>query len=328
MILAGDVGASNTRLGLFRRDRESLVPVNIRIFKNRQYPRLESVLDDFLPDANGIEVACFGVAGPVLEGKATITNLHWDVDRNLLRQRFKTFEVSLINDVEATGFGIASLGREDLLPLNNGQVLDGAPAALIAVGTGLGEAILMRQGKKRVPFPTESGHADFAPTTPLQCDFLQHVWGRFHHVSWDRVLSGPGLLMIYEFLKESNRDLERNEVAERMRAGDPSAVIADAALSGDCELCVAALDLFASLLGAEAGNLALRSLARGGIYLCGGIPPKIRQKLVEGQFMKAFVDKGRMRQFLQNIPVHIVLNDQTALLGAAAFATQSSDDHE
>src|SRR3954452_24395652 len=212
MILAGDVGARNTRLGLFRRDGDSLVPVSVRIFKSHQYSGLESVLEDFLAHPNGISAAFFFAAGPVFYGKAMITNLNWDVDRNLLRERFKTFEVSLINDVEATGFGIASLRREDLLSLNDGQVLDAAPAALIAAGTGLGEAILMPGKKKRIPFPTESGHADFAPTTELQCDFLQHVWRRFHHLSWDRVLSGPGLLMIYEFLRDTNHGSERKDV--------------------------------------------------------------------------------------------------------------------
>jgi glucokinase len=321
MILAGDVGATNTRLGLFRRERESLLPVTLRSFKSHDYPGLSAVLEDFLPDWNAVESACFGVAGPVFDGKATITNLHWDVDRGLLRERFKNSQVSLINDVEATGFGIGSLQTTDLLSINDGHPLDDAPAALIAAGTGLGEAILLPSGATRIPFPTESGHADFAPTTPLQCDFLQHLWRKFHHVSWDRVLSGPGLLMIYEFLRDSNGGVEQKEVAHKMQSGDPSAVVADAALNNECELCVAALDLFASLFGAEAGNLALRSLARGGVYLCGGIAPKIRQKLEDGQFMNAFVDKGRMREFLERIPVHVVLNEHTALLGAATFAT-------
>jgi len=223
------------------------------------------------------------------------------------------------------------LRPNDLLSINDGSTLDGAPAALIAAGTGLGEAILMPRGATRIPFPTESGHADFAPTNALQCAFLQHLWGRYHHVSWDRVLSGPGLLMIYQFLRESTRDAERKDLAERMRTEDPSAVISETALNGNCQLCVAALDLFASLLGAESGNLALRALARGGIYLCGGIAPKIQRKLTDGKFMSAFVDKGRMREFLEDIPVRIVLNDQTALLGAAAFAMlngTASADHE
>jgi glucokinase len=319
MILAGDVGATNTRLGLFRREQDSFIPVTVRVFKSQQYPGLDSVLEDFLPESNGIQAACFGVAGPVFDGKASITNLHWEVDRNLLGARLKA-KVSLINDVEATGFGIGSLHPDDLLSINGGTMLDGAPAALIAAGTGLGEAILLPRGATRVPFPTESGHADFAPSNRLQCELLQHIWAKFKHVSWDRVLSGPGLLMIYEFLRDSNRGFERKEVAENIRAGDGSAVIADTALRGECELCVAALDLFASLLGSESGNLALRSLARGGVYLCGGIAPKIRQKLVDGKFMEAFIDKGRMKEFLESIPVSIVLNEQTALLGAANFA--------
>jgi glucokinase len=324
MILAGDIGATNTRLGLFRRDHNALVPVTVQIFKSRQYSGLDSVVEEFLPDSTGLEGACFGVAGPVFDGKASITNLHWNVDRKLLLARFRS-QVSLINDVEATGFGIGSLLPADLLPLNVGVPLNGSPAALIAAGTGLGEAILLPAGTTRVPFPTESGHADFAPTTPLQCEFLQHVWQRFHHVSWDRVLSGPGLLMIYEFLRDTNKGLERTDVADHMRAGDPSSVIAETALKRGCELCVAALDLFVSLFGAEAGNLALRTLARGGIYLCGGIAPKIRHKLADGTFMTAFVDKGRMREFLESIPVHIVLNDQTALLGAATLAMSNAD---
>jgi len=259
----------------------------------------------------------------VVDGRVELTNCAWIVDRFKLMAQLGTPRVSLLNDVEATGYGIAQLGHKDLLVLNEG-VPDGASAAaLIAAGTGLGETVLHGNGSARIPLPSEAGHADFAPNNEVETELLSYLRNRFHHVSWDRVLSGPGLLLIYEFLRDTGRAPEQLEIAEQIRSGDPGAAISAAALAGTCALCSQALDVFAGIYGAESGNLALRALARAGVYIGGGIAPKIRQKLQDGRFMKAFLHKGRMRPLLESIPVHLILAEQTALLGAAAFAVSN-----
>jgi glucokinase len=321
MILAADVGASKTRLGLFRSEGRELVQVAGARFQNRQYSCLDAVLDAFLPGREPVAAACFGVAGPVLDDKCTITNLSWDIELACLRSRFPDASIALINDVEATAYGLATLKPGDLLVLNPGQPDERAAAALIAAGTGLGEAVLYACNGTRVPAASEAGHTDFAPSNALQSEFLESLRPRFGHVSWDRVLSGPGLVLIYEFLRDSGRYKEQPEIAARMRAQDPSAVISEAALDNGCELCRQTLHMFTAMYGAEAGNLALRALARGGLYVGGGIPPKITRLLCDGTFIKALLDKGRMASFMATIPVHVVLNDDTGLLGAARYVT-------
>ncbi len=320
MILAADVGATNTRLGIFELWNGKLQPKLIRKFRNRDYSGLESGLEEFIASGTHFDCACFGVAGPVVDGKVELTNCAWVVDRSKLMNLLGTPRVSLLNDMEATGYGIAQLGEHDLLVLNSGVSDQNSAAALIAAGTGLGEAVLHGSGSARLPQPSEAGHADFAPNNELETELLRHLRARFDHVSWDRVLSGPGLLLIYEFLRDTGRGTEHPVIAEKIRAEDPGAVISASALAGSCELCSCALDMFARIYGAESGNLALRALARGGVYIGGGIAPKIRLKLQDGRFMQAFLHKGRMRSLLESIPVYLILAEQTALLGAAAFA--------
>ena len=320
MILAADVGATNTRLGLFEFSNDKLQPKLVRKFRNRDYKGLEAGLREFLSSGDHVDCACFGVAGPVVNGRVELTNCEWVVDRCELITQLGTPRVALLNDVEATGYGIAQLGEQDLLFINKGVPDSSSAAALIAAGTGLGESILYGSGAGRIPLPSESGHADFAPNNEVETELLRYLRERFHHVSWDRVLSGPGLLLIYEFLRDTGRAPVQSEVAAEIRTGDPGAVISAAALAGTCQLCSQALDLFVGIYGAESGNLALRALARGGVYLAGGIAPKIRQKIQDGTFMQAFRDKGRMRPLLESIPVYLILTEQTALLGAAAFA--------
>ncbi len=324
MILAADVGATNTRLGLFELSNGRLQPKVVRKFRNRDFGGLEASLAEFLNFGARIDCACFGVAGPVVDDRVDLTNCDWVVDRSQLMAQLGTPRVALLNDVEATGYGISQLGNHDLLVINKGIPDSASAAALIAAGTGLGESILYGSGTTRIPLPSESGHADFAPNNEVESELLCYLRARFHHVSWDRVLSGPGLLLIYEFLRDSGRAKEQPEIAEGIRTGDPGAVISAAAQAGRCELCSQALDLFVGIYGAESGNLALRALARGGVYIAGGIAPKIRQKIQDGSFMQAFRDKGRMRLLLESIPVYLILNEQIALLGAAAFAATLS----
>lgn len=320
MILAADVGATNTRLGLFEFSDGKLHPKLLRTFCNRDYAGLEASLAEFLMAGNNVDCACFGIAGPVVDGKVELTNCAWVVDQSRLMSQLSTPRVALLNDMEATGYGIAQLGDQDLLVLNKGVPDETAPAALIAAGTGLGECILHGNGSTRIPLPSEAGHADFAPNNEVETELLRYLRDRFHHVSWDRVLSGPGLLLIYEFLRDGGYAPEQEEIGKQIRDGDAGAAISAAALAGTCKLCSLALDLFVGIYGAESGNLALRSLARGGVYIAGGIAPKIRQKLQGESFMRAFREKGRMRPLLESIPVYLILTEQTALVGAAAFA--------
>jgi glucokinase len=320
MILAADVGATNTRLGLFELSNGKLQAKLVRRFRNRDYPGLEASLNEFLNSGNRVDSACFGLAGPVIDGRVELTNCGWVVDQSKLMTQLGTTRVCLLNDMEATGYGVVNVGEQDLLVLNKGVPDDTASAALIAAGTGLGETVLRGNSSSRVPLPGEAGHADFAPNNEAETELLRYLRERFHHVSWDRVLSGPGLLLIYEFFRDTGRGTEQPAIAEQVRTGEAGAVISAAAVAGTCELCSQALDLFVGIYGAETGNLALRALARGGVYIAGGIAPKIRQKIQEGSFMRAFFDKGRMRPLVESIPVYLILSEQTALLGAAAFA--------
>ncbi len=320
MMLVGDVGATKTLLALVSTEGQPLTPVLTENFSSQKYRSLEALLHDFFQGDVKLTCACFGVPGPVVKGSAEIVNLDWTIDGVSLEREFRIPRVFLLNDLEAMAHGIAELGQDNFLVLNKGRVFESATAALIAAGTGLGESVLYWDGKHRVPIPCEAGHADFAPRNPLEFRLHGYLQERFEYVSWERVLSGPGLVNVYGFLKDIGHGVEEAWAAEEMRTSDPSGVIADAALQGRSPLCEKALDLFVSLYGAEAGNLALRAVAVGGVYLGGGIAPKIRQKLADGTFMKEFVAKDRMTRLLSDIPVRVILEERTGLLGAARFA--------
>jgi glucokinase len=268
-----------------------------------------------------IEAACFGVAGPVRHGRSDTTNLPWDVDARELARALHLSSVGLINDLEAHAYGIAMLAPDDFVMLNQGALDASGNAAVIAAGTGLGEAGLYWNGQQHLPFAGEGGHSSFAPSDPLQIELLRFLSHEFGHVSWERVLSGPGLYNIYRFLRDTGRGEESAWLTDEMQQQDPSAVISHAALANTSALCRQALDLFVVLYGAEAGNLALKLMATAGVYVGGGIAPKIIQKLTDSTFMDAFVAKGRLKPLLQEISVRIIMSDKVALLGAARFAT-------
>jgi glucokinase len=269
-----------------------------------------------------IDAACFGVAGPVIENRSHTTNLPWIIDGAALATRFDIPHVRLLNDLEAMAHGILLLRHDELVTLNAGTPPKYNQAiALIAAGTGLGESILFWDGTKYRPIPTEGGHADFAPNSDIEIELLRHVRTQYLHVSYERVLSGPGLHAIYEFLRDTKKN-EPTWLAEKIKAGDPAAEIAAAGLKGQAEIAEQTLDLFASIYGAEAGNLALKAMAVNGLYLGGGAAPKLLSKLKDGTFMKAFINKGRYKRLMSSIPVHIVMNQKTALLGAASSAAQ------
>lgn len=245
------------------------------------------------------------------------------MDADHLATLFGFEAVALVNDFEANAFGLGALEAKDFIALNEGMPDSEGNTAIISAGTGLGEAGLHFEGQTRRPFASEGGHSDFAPRNELEIELLRYLLPQFHHVSYERVLSGPGLLNIYKFLRDTRRGEEPAWLAEDMQEADPSAVITQAALAGKSEICMRALDLFVSIFGAEAGNLALKLRATGGIFLGSGIAPRIIEKLKSPAFMEAFTAKGRMRALLEAVPVRVILNDMTALLGAAICASSA-----
>jgi glucokinase len=320
MILAGDIGGTNSRLALFAAHGGRLESVVEETFASREYANLQTIMRKFMSSHDlPVDTACFGIAGPVKDGRSEAVNLAWSVDAQQLARELHIETVRLLNDLEAYAYGIAMLSPEDFVQLNPGAPNASGNAAVIAAGTGLGEAGLYWDGQQHRPFACEGGHASFAPSDPLQMELLTFLRRAFKHVSWERVLSGPGLYNIYRFLRDTGRGEEPAWLTGEMQQHDPSAVISQAALGGTNALCRQALDLFVSLYGAEAGNLALKIMATAGVYVGGGIAPKIVAKLTDSTFMQAFVAKGRLKPLLQEIPVHIIMNERTALLGAAHF---------
>jgi len=322
MILAGDIGGTKTNLGLFDIADGALTSRNQKSFQSNRYPSLESIVDEFDigTDKAPIDAACFGVAGPVIEGHSSITpNLPWVIESDNLASRLNLDSVSLINDLEAAAHGIAELRLEEFTTLNEGTPRTGN-AALVAAGTGMGSASLFWDGKRHVPSASEGGHVDFAPRDPMEASLLTYLREKYGHVSVERVVSGPGLFNIYDFLRHEGYAGESSAVIERFKQNDPSSVVANAALAHECEICEKALDIFVGIYGAAAGNVALLLKATAGVYVGGGIAPKIIEKLKDGTFMKAFTAKGRMSSLLEGIPVRVLMNPNTALLGAARIA--------
>jgi len=321
LILAGDVGGTNTRLGLFEITRGRFRLLSEKTYLSKNYKGLENILVNFLKGQREIVAACFGVAGPVTEEVIVATNLPWWIDIQSLQKLLSLKKVEVINDLVANAYGISVLKKADFEILNAGRIRKGTQA-LISAGTGLGEAILFWDGKQYVPSPSEGGHAEFGPRNHLETELFNYLSDRFDHVSYERVLSGEGLFHIYQFLRDSKRfGSEPSWLSEEMKGEDPPEVISEMARHRKSKLCWKALDLFTSIYGAAAGNLALQVMAVGGVYVGGGIAPKIIWKLKDGTFMKAFKDKGRLSRIVAQIPVKVIMNERTALLGAASRAT-------
>lgn len=322
MILAGDIGGTKTALAVFSPEAGPRVPLAEATFPSEHYPSLEALAGEFLAQVNlPVERASFAVAGPVVAGQSTITNLPWVVDERQLQAALGLSSVRLLNDLEAIANAVPFLAPDDLHTLNVGKPAPGGAIAIVAPGTGLGEAYLTWDGSRYRAHASEGGHSDFAPTNPLQIGLLRYLQDRFEHVSYERICSGMGLPNIYGYLKDSGYAQEPDWLARQLEAADdPTPIIATNALKDDepCELCVATLDVFVSILGAEAGNLALKVLATGGVYLGGGIPPRILPALETDRFMEAFWNKGRMSDLMARMPVHVILNPKVALLGAAS----------
>jgi glucokinase len=323
VIVAGDIGGTHARLGLFEVHDGTPALVNERVYPSPKFSGLEAVLRAFVEEFRPVTTgAAFGLAGPVHEGKVRTPNLPWEVDARALEAVLGIPRVVLMNDLEALASGIPSLALADVLLLNPGVETAGN-RAVVAAGTGFGVAGLMWDGKRHRPLATEGGHADFAPRNVLESELMLHLSKRFGRVSNERILSGAGLTNVYDFLRDTGRGEEPDWLTGRLAADDRARVISQCGLDRSSPLCSQALDLFATIYGAVAGNVALLFLALGGVYLGGGIAPKVLERLKDPKlFHAAFVDKGRLRPVMEQIPVRVVLDDRVGMRGAAQVAVQ------
>jgi glucokinase len=321
MILAGDAGGTKTILALFRRQGARLAPEGeARSFPSAEYPSLESILKDFLGGREDVDLACIGVAGPVRAGRSRLTNLPWTADEESIRKSCGARRGFLINDLQATAFSVPCLPADRFAVLQRGEPDPDGNIAVLAAGTGLGVSFLVRSDRGYLPFASEGGHVDFAPRDEREARLAAYLRERFGRVSVERVVSGPGLHALYRFLREVEGIPESPEIDARISRGDSPREISAEGLSGRSPACREALRLFASLYGAQAGNLALQYFATGGVVLGGGIAPGVLPALSDGTFLEAFLEKGRFREFLSEVPVRVILDDQAALLGAARYA--------
>lgn len=327
MLLAGDIGGTKTVLAIYEPKTGPRQPLKQATYPSQEYGSLEDIVSDFLQDGSesattnlvlSITHAAFGVAGPVVKGRAKITNLPWMIDRLRLASTFGLQDVHLLNDLEAVATAVPILERDDVAILNQGTPDQHGAIAVIAPGTGLGEGFLVWDGQAYRAFPCEGGHTDFAPVGEVQRALLNHLQDRFDHVSYERVCSGIGIPVLYDFLRDSGRYDEPPDFAARLkRARDRTPLIVSTAQNEGTPICVATLELFIDILAREAGNLALKTLATGGVFLGGGIPPRILPQLKSKHFMESFVSKGRFRSLLSTIPVKVICRRDVAILGVA-----------
>lgn len=333
MFLAGDIGGTKSVLALFSAELGPRRPIVETLFQSREFDSLQEIVVQFLSDvethraAGPVTAAAFGLAGPVIGRKVKITNLEWTVERGALAEDMKldAKQVRLLNDLEATANAVPQLLAEDIQTLNTGVPVEHAPIAVLAPGTGLGQAYLTWDGTRYRPYASEGGHVDFAPCDQLQLELLNYLYQEYDHVSFERVVSGIGIPSIYRFLKDTGRAEEPDALAVALsQADDPTPVIMSH--TRDFTICQQTLDVFVAILGAKSGNVALSLMSRGGVYLGGGIPPRILPSLPTDDFLGPFCSKGRFSDMMAEIPVHVITNPKTALLGAsyAAFSLQDS----
>ncbi len=321
IVLAGDIGGTKTRIGVFEVGHDGARVIEEQTFASVEFGGLDEIVARFLGGReNSCSAACFGLAGPVTGRRVRITNLPWVVDADALEVATGIPSVALINDLEATAWGVTAMGDDALATLNSGRPGAHGNGAVIAAGTGLGEAGMFWDGRDMRPFGCEGGHASFSPTDELGDRLLLFLRDRYGAVSWERVLSGPGLADLYRFMLGEAGQSEPGWFVEAQRLGDPTPAVSAAGLEGECEVAARTLDVFARLYGEEAGNLALKLMATGGVWVGGGIAPKILPVLQGGAFLEGFFAKGRMRPLLESMPVYVVLDDRAALIGAARRA--------
>ena len=321
MILAGEIGATRTRLAAYQTEGNRLNCVVQKTYPSHDYASLTEILPQFTrTEGIGVHSACFGVAGPVRNGRSKISNLPWTIDAKELAAQLKLPTVGLLNDLEAYAYGIDALESKDFITISGGSENAEGNRAVISAKTGLGMAGLFWDGFRHHPFASEGGHADFAPRDAVQIELLAYLQKKYGRVSCERVLSGPGIHDIYDFVRDTKKAEEPAELREQIKASaDPSPLISRLALEGKSPICEQTLSIFVSVFGAEAGNCALRYMTTGGIYIGGVIAAKIAPKMQDGTFMQAFLDKGRMESILKDMPVQIIANDAAGLIGAARY---------
>ncbi len=328
-ILVGDLGGTKTNLALVSKDSGPRFPLAEGTFQSGEYKGLDEIVSDFLSQSDyEVSRAVLGVAGPVVSGRSTITNLRWHLDEEQLMKKFSMASVRLLNDLVATAYSIPLLEPEDTVIINEGEPAVEGAIAVIAPGTGLGEAFLVWDGYRYQAYPSEGGHADFAPADQNEIEMLSVYQDSNNHVSYEHFCSGRGLPNIYNYYKQIGSSNETVWGAEQIAAADdPAPIIVNGALNNEqpCELCRKTLNTFISILGAEAGNFALKVMATGGLYLGGGIPPRIVDALREGIFLNSFLRKGRMTSLLNKVPIRIITNPKAALLGAAGYGLLLED---
>ncbi len=327
MILAGDIGGTKTNIAYFEVEKNALVAKQSKSYPSQEFPSLSAIVAKFSQEFPAKPAAAaFGIAGPVVNGHSQLTNLGWELDVATLRSDLGVGAVELINDLQATAYGTLHLAPAEQIVLQPGTPQPGGSIAVIAAGTGLGEGALVWDGKRYRAMASEGGHADFSARNDVEAALLHFLARKHGHVSWERILSGPGLYAVYEFLLDRSSTPQPGWLTEALATNDPAAVVSKAAMEGKDPTCGEALDLFVALYGSETGNLALKVLATGGVFIGGGIAPKILSKLKNGSFLQNFRAKGRLDQVLRAMPVSIVLNDRIALVGAAHVARLLAED--
>jgi glucokinase len=330
MLLAGDIGGTKTNLAIFSPEGGARAPLAQKTFLSAQYPSLEVLVQEFVSQVDlPIDRASFGVAGPVVAGKSRLINLPWVMDERQLGNALNLPSVRLLNDLNAIAHGVPHLEPDDVHTINRVHHGNGGALAVVAPGTGLGQAFLTLDGDRYRVHPSEGGHADFAPADELQAGLYRYLQERCEQVSWERVCSGRGLPNIYDYLRDTRHAEEPSWLAEQLEsAPDRTPIIVNAALNPEsgCELCIATLDVFMSILGSVAGNFALQVLATGGVYLGGGIPPRILSILQAERFLNAFARKESYQDLLHTVPVHIILHPEVALFGAACHGLELTPD--
>jgi glucokinase len=329
IVLAGDIGGTKSNLAIFSDENTLNNPIAQATFNSQDYIDLETLLKAFLDHHKNIQVnrAILGVAGPVINGEASITNLPWAIKEQALASTLGLESVHLLNDLLATAYAIPFLQELDIYSLHKGKPIDNGPIAIIAPGTGLGEAYMIWDGQQYQAYPSEGGHTDFAPINSTEIELLHFLQQSLEHVSYERVCSGNGLPNIYAFLKQKKYAVESDWVSKKLEeTKDPTPIIIEAVLNSTnpCKLCKASLQLFVSILGAETGNLALKILSTGGVYLAGGLSPRLLPLLKHSSFLGSFRNKGRLAESLFNIPIHVILNSKAALLGAASYGFKNT----
>jgi glucokinase len=327
VVLAADIGGTKTHLGLFLMAGTRPDPLVIETYFSREVKRVEEIVERFISNHNApIRAACLGIAGPVYDGVCRTTNLPWFVSEGGIKRRFNWPHVRLINDLVATAYSIPLLKKGEVMVLNGATLQKGQNIALLAPGTGLGQAVLVSHNGRYIPLASEGGHVDFGPRNEEEIRLWRFLQKQFGHVSPERIVSGPGLVNIYLWLKQTTHTKEPPWLKKMFSDMDPGRVITEIGLRKEHPLCTQALGMFVSIFGAVAGNLALTSTARGGVFLGGGIPPKIVSALEQGTFMDAFTSKGRFSDYMEEIPVRVILNERSALMGAARAAFEIIDD--